>query len=165
MRFPPELKGASKPLQTPFKGCQILSGLSENCPGHWDQRLMPAFSITALVVCLKLYKHRFQSNMPFSISNFGRRFRTLRTPRLGITLHASTRKEMPMSPEVRRVKERYCHTNVTPVWLLIFWRLVRGIAQGDYAIAFQLLPAHLPAGVTPPEITEAAAVPALHKLT
>ena len=71
---------------------------------------------------------------------------------------------MPGYPQIRRLKKRYRHTNITPVWLLIFRRTVRGLAQSDYAIAFHLLPVHLPADVTPPEITEAAAVLALHNL-
>lgn len=55
-------------------------------------------------------------------------------------------------------------SNVTPVWLLPFWRLVRGEAQGDYAKAWKELPNHLPKGVECPSIFAAAAIITDHGL-
>jgi len=55
-------------------------------------------------------------------------------------------------------------SNVTPVWLLPFWRLVKGQAKGDFAAAWKALPSHLPRSVSRPSIEEAAMVLALHRL-
>jgi hypothetical protein len=42
--------------------------------------------------------------------------------------------------------------NVTPVWLLPFWRLVKGEARGSFCYAWNALPNHLPRGVKRPSI-------------
>ena len=55
-------------------------------------------------------------------------------------------------------------SNVTPPWLLCFWRLVRGEAKGDFAAAWRLLPAALPIGVRCPTVAECALVLADHGL-
>lgn len=47
-------------------------------------------------------------------------------------------------------------SNVTPVWLLCFWRLFRGEARGDYHAAWKALPKRLPRGVKPPTVEECA---------
>lgn len=55
-------------------------------------------------------------------------------------------------------------TNVTPIWLLPFWRLVRGQAQGDFAAAYRMLPDHLPSRVKRPTKEQAAIVLVDHRL-
>lgn len=54
--------------------------------------------------------------------------------------------------------------NVTPVWLLPFWRLVRGNANGDYDLAWQLLPSHLPARTPMPDVHDAVRTVLQHGL-
>lgn len=54
--------------------------------------------------------------------------------------------------------------NVTPPWLLPFWRLVRTRAMGDYALAWRMLPSHLPAGMATPRMEELAAALVVHGL-
>lgn len=49
-------------------------------------------------------------------------------------------------------------SNVTPVWLLPFWRLLRTEAQGDYAIAYRLLAKRLPTGTPIPTKEQTAIV-------
>jgi len=56
-------------------------------------------------------------------------------------------------------------SNVTPVWLLPFWRLVKGEASGDYAKAWAALPGHMPLGTTRPSIEEAAVILVDHNLS
>ncbi|KGD95691.1 hypothetical protein JL39_19725 [Rhizobium sp. YS-1r] len=56
------------------------------------------------------------------------------------------------------------YSNVTPVWLLPFWRLVKGPAMGDYHAAFRMLPDRLPPGVKPPTDVECAVVLVDHGL-
>lgn len=46
--------------------------------------------------------------------------------------------------------------NVTPVWLLPFWRLV--LALGDYNHAWKELPRQLPFGTVIPSVRDAAAI-------
>jgi hypothetical protein len=58
----------------------------------------------------------------------------------------------------------YPISNVTPVWLLPFWRLLRGQAKGDIRAAFNLLPAALPAGVLAPSVEEFAVALVDHQL-
>jgi hypothetical protein len=43
-------------------------------------------------------------------------------------------------------------SNVIPFWLLCYWRLVRGEAQGDFAKAWEMLPSRLPRGMKCPRI-------------
>lgn len=57
------------------------------------------------------------------------------------------------------------YANVTPVWLLPFWRLVRGEANGDFAAAWKALPKYLPRTVKRPPMEEAAVILALHGLS
>lgn len=47
--------------------------------------------------------------------------------------------------------------NVTPVWLLPFWRLVRGEARGCFRQAWISLPNHLPRGMERPSVEDMAA--------
>ena len=49
-------------------------------------------------------------------------------------------------------------TNVTPPWLLPYWRLVRGAARGNLAAAYRTLPKCLPYGVRMPTVQEIAIV-------
>ncbi len=46
-------------------------------------------------------------------------------------------------------------SNVTPVWLLCFWRLFRQLGD-DYHAAWKALPRHLPRGVKRPTVEECA---------
>ncbi|SOC82849.1 hypothetical protein SAMN05421890_1271 [Ensifer adhaerens] len=55
-------------------------------------------------------------------------------------------------------------SNVMPAWVLIFWRLYRGEAGGDYARAWSLLPSQLPAGHRRPDPHIAAQVLINHGL-
>jgi hypothetical protein len=55
-------------------------------------------------------------------------------------------------------RRKVAFSNVAPVWLLVYWRLVKGEAEGDFATAWRLLPQHLPAGVSAPSIEEAAVI-------
>lgn len=48
--------------------------------------------------------------------------------------------------------------NTAPPWVLPLMRLMRGESAGDLAHAWRALPAHLPEGVTLPEMREAAKV-------
>ncbi|PZU25009.1 MAG: hypothetical protein DI589_02105 [Shinella sp.] len=57
------------------------------------------------------------------------------------------------------------NSNVTPVWLLPFWRLVQGEANGDFAVAWKALPKHLPRKVKRPSMEEAAVILTLHGLS
>lgn len=52
--------------------------------------------------------------------------------------------------------------NVTPVWLLPFWRLV--LALGDYNHAWEQLPRQLPLGTVLPNVHDAAAIFHAHGL-
>ena len=54
--------------------------------------------------------------------------------------------------------------NVTPIWLLVFLRLVRGEADGSFARAFAMLPSALPTLAPCPTKVEAAVVLAYHRL-
>lgn len=54
--------------------------------------------------------------------------------------------------------------NVTPIWLLPFWRLVKGEAKGDYAAAWKALPKHMPRTFRRPSVEEAATVLVDHGL-
>lgn len=62
------------------------------------------------------------------------------------------------------IRSQIENSNVTPVWLLAYWRLVQGEASGDFAAAWRALPSHLQCGVRCPEIEEAAAILVLHRL-
>lgn len=64
----------------------------------------------------------------------------------------------------QKTRAQIAYSNITPPWLLFFWRLVKGDAQGDYAKAWRLLPAHLPATVKCPSMVECAAVLVDHDL-
>jgi hypothetical protein len=55
-------------------------------------------------------------------------------------------------------------SNVTPVWLLSFWRLVKGEAMGDYHAAWKALPDRLPPCVQMPTVDEIAVVLVDHGL-
>jgi hypothetical protein len=55
-------------------------------------------------------------------------------------------------------------SNVTPAWLLPYWRLLRTRAQGDYALAWRLLPDHISPPSNMPSIVEAAITLADHRL-
>lgn len=55
-------------------------------------------------------------------------------------------------------------SNVTPVWLLAYWRLIKGEAKGSYAEAWKALPNHLPRGVKCPSREEAAIILVDHHL-
>jgi len=67
-------------------------------------------------------------------------------------------------PTAREMRELLAYSNVTPIWLLYYWRLLRGKAAGDYAAAFRLLPDYLPQGMQAPTIPECALVLADHGL-
>lgn len=69
-----------------------------------------------------------------------------------------------MPRQARSTHIKVVPTNVTPIWLLPFWRLVRGEAMGDYAVAYKALPDHLPPSVRRPTVEEAAIALALHGL-
>lgn len=71
---------------------------------------------------------------------------------------------MTHAKRISEIRARYANGNVTPVWLLIFWRLVRGDAKGDFAKAYRMLPRHIPAGTKSPSVEECAAIIAHHKL-
>lgn len=55
-------------------------------------------------------------------------------------------------------------SNVTPVWLLPFWRLVKGDAKGSFSAAWNALPGHLPPFVKRPSVEELAIALVLHGL-
>lgn len=55
-------------------------------------------------------------------------------------------------------------SNVTPVWLLPYMRLIKGTAKGDHAEAWKRLPMHLPQGEKLPSVQEAAIILLDHKL-
>ncbi len=55
-------------------------------------------------------------------------------------------------------------SNVTPVWLLPYWRLVKTEAKGDYATAWKRLPYRFPRAYPLPSIEEAVMVLLDHKL-
>ncbi len=65
---------------------------------------------------------------------------------------------------INEIRARYVSSNITPVWLLPYWRLFRGQAQGDYALAFRMLPHCLPAGCRSPSLVECAVILAHHDL-
>ena len=71
---------------------------------------------------------------------------------------------MPRTRYIDQIRARYIVSNVTPVWLLVFWRLVRGEAGGDFAKAYRLLPDRIPAGTISPSIEECAAILAHYRL-
>lgn len=70
-----------------------------------------------------------------------------------------------MHHRARLARLMVAQSNVTPVWLLIFWRLVKGEAMGDYAVAWKALPSHLPPSVKMPTVDVAAVILADHGLT
>ena len=55
-------------------------------------------------------------------------------------------------------------SNVVPFWLLCYWRLVHNEAQGDFAKAWKMLPAHLPSGMKCPTLPAMAATLVVHGL-
>lgn len=61
-----------------------------------------------------------------------------------------------MRSAAQHARLMYPVSNVTPVWLLPFWRLLRGQAEGDIKKAFSLLPCALPANVPLPSVAEVA---------
>lgn len=69
-----------------------------------------------------------------------------------------------MSPYLQNIRKQYSKTNVTPVWLLIFWRLVKQTPNENYALAYSQLKKHLPAKYKMPTVEEVAAILALNKL-
>ena len=71
---------------------------------------------------------------------------------------------MYLRPTAQQTRVLVEESNVTPVWLLPFWRLVKGTAKGDYAAAFRALPDHLPSGVKAPTAPECALVLVDHGL-
>jgi hypothetical protein len=73
--------------------------------------------------------------------------------------HQVSRKDVPTMP-VTSAQDRLlvARSNVTPAWLLPFWRLVKTRARGDFAIAWRMLPDHLPADVKIPPMEVAAVV-------
>ncbi|PRA86938.1 hypothetical protein CQ054_07000 [Ochrobactrum sp. MYb29] len=69
-----------------------------------------------------------------------------------------------MSRYAHHIIPTVVYSNVTPVWLLSFWRLVKGEAMGNYAAAWRALPQHLPRFAHCPSVEEAAIVLAQHGL-
>ncbi|NRF09393.1 hypothetical protein [Agrobacterium pusense] len=69
-----------------------------------------------------------------------------------------------MRKQARTTHFQVVADNVTPVWLLPFWRLVKGEAMGDYAAAYRALPKHLPPSVRRPTVEETAIFLAIHGL-
>lgn len=69
-----------------------------------------------------------------------------------------------MALTAKQARALVAFSNVTPVWLLIFLRLVKQHTGGDYAKAWTMLPSHLPQDMKPPTIEEMAAVLAYHHL-
>lgn len=69
-----------------------------------------------------------------------------------------------MAQAARVIPPVISRSNVMPAWVLIFWRLYRGPAEGDYARAWSLLPAHLPTGHRRPDPHIAAQVLINHGL-
>ncbi|RRY11504.1 hypothetical protein [Brucella anthropi] len=67
-----------------------------------------------------------------------------------------------MRNQVRKINPDIPYSNVTPVWLLPYWRLVKGRAMGNYAAAWRALPDHLPPFTRLPTVEEAAIVLAQH---
>lgn len=63
-----------------------------------------------------------------------------------------------MKSLAQETRQNFPRSNVTPVWLLCYWRLLRGPAKGDYAIAFHLLLRHLPTNCYRPTAEECALV-------
>lgn len=57
-----------------------------------------------------------------------------------------------------QTKRSLARSNVTPVWLLTFWRIFRGPANGDYASAWIALRDHLPPNTRMPTMEEVATV-------
>ncbi len=55
-------------------------------------------------------------------------------------------------------------SNVTPVWLLFYWRLLKGEAEGDHAEAWSALPDYLPPDIRCPSLDEAAVILVDHEL-
>lgn len=70
-----------------------------------------------------------------------------------------------MRHRAQRARLMVAKSNVTPPWLLFFWRLVKGEAMGDYAAAWNALPSHLPPSLVMPTVDEAAVILADHDLT
>lgn len=70
-----------------------------------------------------------------------------------------------MHLRARIARQMVAPSNVTPAWLLPFWRLVKGEAMGDYAAAWKALPSHLPPSVKMPTVDVAAVILADHGLT
>ncbi|WP_297323054.1 hypothetical protein [uncultured Bartonella sp.] len=69
-----------------------------------------------------------------------------------------------MSPHILRLKEKYSATSVTPVWLLIYRRLVNEHPDMDYAGAYLRLKERLRRNVKMPTVDEVGVNLALHKL-
>lgn len=69
-----------------------------------------------------------------------------------------------MRKSAHRTNTSISYSNVTPIWLLPFWRLVKGQASGNYAVAWRALPQHLPPYVHCPSVEEMAIVLAQHGL-
>ncbi|KAB2752255.1 hypothetical protein [Brucella anthropi] len=55
-------------------------------------------------------------------------------------------------------------SNVTPVWVLFYWRLLKGKAEGDHAEAWSALPEYLPSNIRCPTLDEAAVILVDHGL-
>lgn len=83
---------------------------------------------------------------------------------VGPVINPMDRGKFVMRHLAKQTRAKVERSNVTPVWLLPFWRLVRGEAQGDYAKAWKELPNHLPKGVECPSIFAAAAIITDHGL-
>lgn len=69
-----------------------------------------------------------------------------------------------MRTQARSTHIQVTASNVTPIWLLPFWRLVKGEAMGDYRAAYNALPRHLPPSVSRPTVEDLAIALAIHGL-
>lgn len=64
----------------------------------------------------------------------------------------------------REAQQIIAYSNVTPVWLLPYLRLLKGAAGYDYCIAYELLPHYLPKGVSCPTRAMVAVVLTYHQI-
>jgi hypothetical protein len=69
-----------------------------------------------------------------------------------------------MQTRAQRARQLIAPSNVTPAWLLTYWRLYKGEANGDHATAIRMLRSRLPVGARPPAIDEVIVVLLDHRL-
>lgn len=69
-----------------------------------------------------------------------------------------------MRTAAQRARLLIKQSNVTPPWVLAFWRILKSDAGGDYSVAWQLLPSRLNRGDRLPTVEEAVIVLLDHNL-